>query len=236
VDKQRNYEWFEIMGDSTLNKCIVWYVSRRFPILQNAEGVKVIARLKINMVSKKKFSEIAQSIGMDRFVRYDVNELPAYNSIALHSMMEDVFEAFFGATEWLVDKLVEPGAGYGICYAIIAKILDRTEISLDYNDLYDAVTRLKETFDICKTRLPGTIRYENRREDHTQFVTVLHVGPNGTSVLGRGQAHTLDEAKQIAAGKAILLLEKRGISKPIPPYYLKIREWLRQNHHPPTRR
>lgn len=230
VDPQRNYEWLEILGDATLNKAIVWYVSKRFPILQNPEGVKVIARLKINMVSKKKFSELAESLGMDHHIRYDVNALPTYNSIAIRSILEDVFEAFFGATEWLIDRAVEQGAGYGICYTILSRILDKTDISLEYTDLYDSVTRLKETYDIYRNRLAGNLRYDNKREEFTQYVTIRHVGAGNIShVLATAEASTLDEARQLAASRALVLLEKKGIAKPIPPYYVKIREWL-QTH------
>lgn len=238
VDAQRNYEWLEILGDATLNKTIVWYVSQRFPILQNPEGVKVIARLKINMVSKKKFSELAQSLGMDRFIRYQEDQLPMHNRMALRSIHEDVFEAFFGATEWLLDRRIEPGAGYGICYAILRVILDQTEISLEYTDLYDAVTRLKETYDMFRTRLGGNLRYDSRKEDYLQHVTLRHVGSGvglgagsggGSWILAQASAPTLDEARQIAAAQGIRALASRGIVRPVPPYYVRIQEWLRAN-------
>jgi len=232
VDPQRNYEWLEILGDATLNKAIVWYVSRRFPVLQNPEGVKVIARLKINMVSKKKFSELAGSLGMDHHIRYDVTALPTYNSVAIRSILEDVFEAFFGATEWLIDHIVEEGAGYGICYTILSRILDKTDISLEYTDLYDSVTRLKETYDIYRNRLAGNLRYDSKREDFMQYVTIRHVGTGNMSyLLASAQAPTLDEARQLAASKALIVLENKGIAKPIPPYYLKIREWIHEHTH-----
>ena len=44
-----NYEPIEILGDSIVNCCIVWYLSRRFPQLNCQDGVKIIARLKIDM-------------------------------------------------------------------------------------------------------------------------------------------------------------------------------------------
>lgn len=230
VDPQRNYEWLEILGDATLNKAIVWYVSRRFPILQNPEGVKVIARLKINMVSKKKFSELAHMLGMDRHIRFDVTALPTHNSVAIRSILEDVFEAFFGATEWLIDQVVENGAGYGVCYTILSRILDKTDISLEYTDLYDSVTRLKETYDIYRTRLAGNLRYDNKREEYTQYVTIRHVGAGNVSyMLASAQASTLDEARQLAASRALVVLERKGIIKPVPPYYVKIREWIQEN-------
>ena len=247
VDPLSNYEWWEILGDSTLNKAIVWYVSRRFPILQNPEGVKVIARLKINMVSKKKFAEIAEQLGMKPFIRINYDTVSAQNSVLMRSISEDVLEAFFGATEWIIDTRIEPGAGYGICYLILKKILDATDISLDYNDLYDAITRLKETMDAHRSRFPGTIRYVridrpppsipegegggwNPPLQHVQVLYNGH-GAVGSLLLGEAQGRTLDDAKQVAAQKAIHFLEHRGISKPIPAYYLKIREWLMVNNN-----
>jgi dsRNA-specific ribonuclease len=234
IDSVVNYEWLEIMGDATLNKAIVWYVSRRFPILQNPEGVKVIARLKINMVSKKKFAEIAESLGMDRFIRVDPEQVQPQNTTMIRSIMEDVLEAFFGATEWILDDRVEPGAGYGICYLLLKHILDPMDISLEYNDLYDAITRLKETMDVHRNRWPGNLRYKPIRDpiyaqDGLQRVQVVYQGPGavGELLLGDAQGRSLDDAKQAAAQKAIVYLDRRDIRKNIPAYYLRIREWLR---------
>ena len=234
MDAMVNYEWLEIMGDATLNKAIVWYVSRRFPILQNPEGVKVIARLKINMVSKKKFAEIAESLGMDRFIRVDPEQVQPQNTTMIRSIMEDVLEAFFGATEWILDDRVEPGAGYGICYLLLKHILDPMDISLEYNDLYDAITRLKETMDVHRNRWPGNLRYKPIRDPHyaqdgLQRVQVVYQGPGavGELLLGDAQGRSLDDAKQAAAQKAIVYLDRRDIRKNIPAYYLRIREWLR---------
>lgn len=234
IDSVVNYEWLEIMGDATLNKAIVWYVSRRFPILQNPEGVKVIARLKINMVSKKKFAEIAESLGMDRFIRVDPEQVQSQNTTMIRSIMEDVLEAFFGATEWILDDRVEPGAGYGICYLLLKHILDPMDISLEYNDLYDAITRLKETMDVHRNRWPGNLRYKPIRDpiyaqDGLQRVQVVYQGPGavGELLLGDAQGRSLDDAKQAAAQKAIVYLDRRDIRKNIPAYYLRIREWLR---------
>ena len=55
IDAVNNYEFYEILGDVTLNKCIVWYLKDRFPQLHNAAGVKILARLRINLVFEKIF-------------------------------------------------------------------------------------------------------------------------------------------------------------------------------------
>lgn len=219
-----NYEWLEILGDATLNKCIVWYINNRFPMLQNADGVKVIARLKINLVSKNNFSEIAERLGFLPFIRFDQENMKT--KVNIKSMLEDVFEAFFGATELLIDKLVGPGSGYGICYHLLKNIMDPLPISLKYEDLYDPITRLKETFDIFRNTLRGQVRYENTREDYTQHVKVFQFDPTTgwKRLLATASAPSLDDAKQKAAVSAIQRLAVEGFKRPVPEYYTRLQE------------
>lgn len=218
-----NYEWLEILGDATLNKSIVWYINNRFPQLQNADGVKVIARLKIKLVSKNNFSEIAEQYGFLPFII--MNEENMKTKLNIRSVLEDVLEAFFGATEILVDRHFGQGSGYGICYRLLANIMDRKHISLRYEDLYDPITRLKETFDIFRSSsLWGQVRYENIKDGNTQYVTVFQFDPmTGRKIaLGNASAPTLDEAKQKAASVAIERLSAQGFRRPIPEYYATI--------------
>lgn len=218
-----NYEWLEILGDATLNKCIVWYINSRFPQLQNAGGVKVIARLKINLVSKNHFSSIAERLGFFQFIHFNEENLKT-KVLNTQSLMEDVFEAFFGATELLIDKIVCPGAGYGICYHLLKNIMDPLPISLKYEDLYDPITRLKETFDVFRSALWGQVRYENSRQDLIQYVTVFQFDPvsGRKTALASANAPLLDEAKQKAATLAIEILARRGYRRPVPEYYTSL--------------
>lgn len=218
-----NYEWLEILGDATLNKCIVWYINNRFPQLHNAEGVKVIARLKIRLVSKNNFSEIAEQFGFLPFIQ--LNEENMKTKLNIRSVLEDVLEAFFGATEMLIDKHFDQGSGYGICFQLLKNIMDRKQISLKYEDLYDPITRLKETFDIFRsTSLWGQVRYENIKDGPEQYVTVFQFDPvSGRKfALGHASAPTLDEAKQKAAIVAMEKLAAHGIRRPVPEYYTKL--------------
>lgn len=222
-----NYEWMEILGDATLNKCVVWYINSRFPQLHNAEGVKVIARLKIKLVSKNHFSEIAEQFGFLPFIR--INEENMKQKLNLKSVLEDVLEAFFGTTEMLIDKHFGQGSGYGVCYELLKNIMDRKHISLKYEDLYDPITRLKETFDIFRTSsLWGQVRYENIKQESMQYVTVFQYDPaSGRKVaLGYASAPTLDEAKQKAASIAIEKLASHGFRRPVPEYYTKLESML----------
>jgi dsRNA-specific ribonuclease len=152
IDENNNYEFIELLGDSTLNKSVVWYVSRRFPELGCAQGVKILARLKINLVSKEIFAGIATKLGLWDFISADVE----IRQTKMKPLLEDVLEAFFGTTEYLLDKKMKNtiyGTGYAICYQIISKLLDNENISLKYEDLYDNKTRLKETLDMIRAKI-----------------------------------------------------------------------------------
>lgn len=213
VDKSRNYEYFEILGDATLNKCIVWYISKRFPELQCPEGVKIIARLKINLISKKTFSGLAQHLGFWDFVSAE-DEI---RQTKMKKVLEDVFEAFFGALEMLLDTIVYPGAGYPMCYRIIVSLFNDLPISLAYNDLYDPITRLKEIFDYYKDL--GTFSFSSYKQDGIQYVNLCQNRGSQKTVIGSGSASLLDDAKQRACSKGIEYLRQRGVEKPVSEYY-----------------
>ena len=50
IDEENNYEYYEFIGDLTINKIIGIYLTRRFPQLRCTAGVRVLTRLKINLV------------------------------------------------------------------------------------------------------------------------------------------------------------------------------------------
>ena len=91
-DSQNNYEFYEFIGDSTVNKSIVWYLQRRFPSLRNEKGVETFSQLKANLVSRKSLSSLAIKLDFWQFVRMTV-EIQERNKI---KVMEDIFEAFMG--------------------------------------------------------------------------------------------------------------------------------------------
>ena len=113
------------------------------------------------------------------------------------------------------------------------------DISLDYNDLYDAKTRLKELFDLHESSL-GPLVYKDQKKDTMQFSTIYRVEggqyekTNGNSSInknrihggnhikiGEGSACLKSDAQQNAAVCAIDLLSKQGWTKPIPKIYQK---------------
>jgi dsRNA-specific ribonuclease len=161
-------------------------------------------------------------------------------------LIEDVFEAFLGCTEYILDNEFRPGVGYAIVHDILSSIFDSIDISLEYNKLYDAKTRLKELFDShnlindmitkygsLKQNTQRFIDYDNKfgqiqyvdsyTEDEKRVSKVIYkTKKHGEIILGTGYANLKQDAQQYAAENALNTLKLNGIEKEIPNFYKKI--------------
>lgn len=212
-----NYECLEFLGDLTLNKAIVCYLTRRFPHLSCPAGVKILTRLKINLISKKSFAEFAKRLHFWKFVSADMDTA----NYKMDKTLEDVFEAFFGATETLIDEHYGNHLGYSQCYTIIETLLDTTDISLQYDSLFDAKTRLKELFDQYKDTL-GQVQYTSQwdRDERKHTVSIFSVSlENEKELLATAEGNLKADTQQIAAQIAIEKLEQRGYHRELPEDY-----------------
>jgi len=223
ADENDNYEPLEFLGDSIVNCVIVWYLSRRFPQLNCQDGVKILARLKINLVSKKIFADFGSQLDFWKYVSADKET----RDTKMKKTLEDVFEAFFGATQKLIDSEIRMGVGYSVCYNIIKNLFGPMHISLKYEDLYDAKTRLKEVFDYFKDTI-GQLKYENERIDRIQYVKVYRLftdirGKKQKLLIGEGSAALKPDAQQKAASRSLEYLNSEGkFIKEVPEIYKKL--------------
>lgn len=236
-----NYQVYEQLGDITCNKCIVWYIYERFPQLECPEGVKVVARLRINYGARQSFSELARNNGFWPYITAseDVRQRK------MKDLLEDVFEAFFGVTELILDRDCVKrkgkrmtGVGYNVVYNIFKALFDELPISLRYEDLYDAKTRLKELFDVYEEKL-GPLVYQEKKEDLITYSTIFRVDggkyevrPDGSInnkrilggryvKIGEGSAALKSDAQQNAASNALANLARQGWKKDPPAVYQK---------------
>ena len=217
ANPNRNYEFYEFVGDVTLNKSIAWYLSRRFPQLCCTNGVKILTRLKINLVSKRAFEKFAKKLHFWNFVSA-TNEIRV---LKMAKTLEDVFESFFGATEMLIDKHFKPGLGYKFCYNIIEQLLDTLDISLKYERLFDAKTRLKEMFDYFGKENLGELKYLSEKQDRIHQIQVVRVLDGKQITMGNGSAPLKADAQQRAAQVAIKKLQSQGFVKPLSENYVE---------------
>jgi dsRNA-specific ribonuclease len=232
VDPVNNYQVLEQVGDLTGNKFIVSYMYNKFPQLKCTEGVKVVARLRINYGAKQSFSEIARKLGFWEFIS-TTNDL---RQRKMKPLLEDVFEAFLGATETILDNRKRIGVGYAIVYDILSNIFDEIDISLKYEDLYDAKTRLKELFDTYESVL-GPLSYREIKKEMITYSKVYRVDGGQYQVrkdqtinkkriiggsyilIGEGSAALKSDAQQQAARSALYNLRSQGWCKPAPEIY-----------------
>jgi len=148
VFPQQNYEVLEFLGDSASNHAVVAYFYNSYPQLRclSGSGVATLSRLKIKHTSSESFAKFATQCGFLPYIKASREELE--NPEKTQHLLEDVFEAFIGAT---YDILLKHFGMHGVCnqiiYDFISYILNQQEISFDLDELYDAKTRLKELFD-----------------------------------------------------------------------------------------
>jgi dsRNA-specific ribonuclease len=214
ADTINNLEVYEQLGDLSANKFIVWYMYKRFPHLKTPEGVKVVARLRINYGAKQSFYKIADKLGFWKFISGAESERAKRKK----HLLEDAFEAFIGCIEFLLDDIFMPGVGYNIVYNILSSIFNDMDISLKYENLYDAKTRLKELFDFNKKL--GVIQYKDSLTDEGKRISIVYTKQNNNMIeIGKGIANIKPDSQQQAAKCALIFLKDRGFSKPIPDFY-----------------
>ena len=218
VDSMNNYQYFEQLGDVSGNKFIVWYMYQRFPQLKCGAGVKIVARLKILYGAKTSFANIAESIGFWPFI----SAMQSQRDRSKKALLEDVFEAFLGVVETVLDSRLKIGVGYAVVYDILKSLFDGMYISLRYEDLFDAKTRLKEVFD--KFPNLGSLQYKETIEKSGGYNIVTSTAFSSTRSgqlvpMGSGKGSIKADAQQRAASMSIEFLKQQGYVKPAPPEF-----------------
>lgn len=230
-DPKQNFEVLETLGDNLANKCVLWYLSSRFPQLNGPHGIDIMTKMKINIIQTSGYSTIAHELGFYDFISAQRN----LSVTDTRKLLEDVFEATFAAIELVLDRKYKRGMGFIVCYRLLSMILDKKDIRISYEEIVDARTRLKETFDLYKnikvkfeTRCKANDQdctsylYEARvngkdQEDKDTYGPFIQVGDRTFN----GKGATKAESEENLAKKAIEYYKSIGIVKRIPNEYLK---------------
>lgn len=218
VNPEKNYELYEFLGDSLANTALMIYFNDVFPQLHCPKSVKIYSRLKIVHASKESFSKIGKDLGFWPYIKYDANVAAEKTMLKKtnESLLEDVFEAFVGATHIILKNkfgIVGVGVAAQLIYNFIAAIFDAKEISFAPEDLYDAKTRLKELFEVKKNvRNPlaeqfGAPRYIDSLPPSTNVT--LRFSKNH-SLYFNGTGNSKQQAHKMAAQQAIDYFADQG--------------------------
>lgn len=212
-DPDDHYDRYEFFGDPIINEFVPFYIRHRWPRMKS---VKWLTKVKHNLISKKYLALLSRRQGLEEHIRMApeiqtkkgkpflvadakkmlessrFGELSGQMSVVAYvSILEDVVEAFFG---WLVEVVEASGMSHGIAIQISHNILrsffDNEEISIKYEDVFDAISRLKELYE-SKSR---GYRWPN---DKAYFVTQLEDGKFKVDVYGwpNGDKKVTDENK-----------------------------------------
>jgi dsRNA-specific ribonuclease len=210
-DSRNNYEMLEQIGDVTIGKFLVNYFYSRFPHLQTPAGVKIIARLRIKYGSRQTLSDIAERFTFWPVIRMNSDMTAAHRR---SSVLEDVFEAFIGAAEILIDSKIS-GLGYPSCFFFLSNVFDEIPIELTYEALFDGKTRIKELFDTFKDL--GQLVYKTiSRNDRIVTIHLYRLVEKEEIFMAEGKGATKVDAEQEASERALDMLSKQGFKRNIP--------------------
>lgn len=152
-DPFKNYEYFEFIGDTIINQFVSSYIISKFPDLTD---VGTLTRIKHTLVSNKVLADILYRENLHLYIRYGgwmLTSLEEEPNIQINKdwkdMLGDVMEAFCGCLKIVItDKLgYMEGVALQIIHTILKSLFDTIQISTRYEDIYDAVSRLKEMYE-----------------------------------------------------------------------------------------
>jgi dsRNA-specific ribonuclease len=174
-DDINNYEYYETLGDATLNKCMVWYFHRRFPELKKQQGAnKIMTNLKTQNVSRDKFSDLSRRLEFQNYIRFKAIEDPKRKMINVidKKMLTDVFESVMGCLEDIIDNTEKiPGIGATPIYNILSTLMDQDKsITLESAKVSEPKTQLLQLFE---TKRWPQILFKDRKIEEDQNGTKL---------------------------------------------------------------
>lgn len=142
-DNENNYEYLETLGDATLNKCVVWYIHRRFPQLKTLPDANYrMSLLKSSNISRVMFAKLSNKLGIDKLIRYNptyIKKGKVQHVIINDKLRTDTFESIMGCIEDVIDYVENiAGIGVSIVYNILASLMDEVPISIELEDIEDS--------------------------------------------------------------------------------------------------
>ncbi len=212
VSPDKCYEWLEIVGDGMMHWFMSMYFARdRFPFLCNAEGVKILARLKINFGSKTTLAAFARKAGFSQYISASIED----REQNMESLEEDVFEAVLGAISIICDETYGIGTGANVCYSILKQLYD--EFPIELGNLIDNKTKVKEPFDRLEVNsVYGRPEWKSSLDKETGIWTCNIILQN--KIFATATADAKDKSEQAASAVALPKMKALGIHPKVSEY------------------
>lgn len=191
--KHQDYERLEFIGDSVIGFVSADLIFKAHPEMDQG----LMSKLRSSLVRSKSLAEYARKINLFSYIRtgHSISEDQLCNS---DKILEDVFEAFIGATYL--------SAGIDFTYKLIKSFIYNDILHAKVDNLIDPKTRLQEEM---QDEYRESVKYvvideKGPAHDKTFFVEVLFNG----IVLGKGSGKSKKAAEEAAASDA---LSKRSV-------------------------
>jgi dsRNA-specific ribonuclease len=230
-----NYELYELLGDTIMNCMIMQYIHERFPRIVN---VKWLTRIKHTLISKTICGNIAGKLGFFQHIKYgeDMEEKlkvrDETNDIYM-SFLEDTLESFLGCLMNITSRIYKYKIGYQFAYNFVSNILDEIRIPIEYSQIFDSKSRLKEIYDKRGWKLNNQIETQTiNNSTESEQVCDTHVvkvygyplGDKKASIQNRcmlacAEGKSIKIAQQIACEQAIKKLKLHNIFEIQPNPY-----------------
>lgn len=242
---ENNYERLELKGDRILNDCVTQYLVERFPQIIN---IGFLTKLQHRYISKKILSKISYQNNFVPFIRVSqdsiiqaLNNNPLEKSIS-KDILEDVFEALIGAIDTVCSRHFRRGVGYALIYSLLKYYLDKEDIPIRYDLIYDDKSRVKELYDKLPDLWGGfsenIYRYWNRNTGEYGLKLFgyynrvsdgkydFEVNPKNKKVIANVEHKNPDQAEKELFKQALIKMTRtlRMEEKNINPYYRKTDE------------
>lgn len=190
VDKDKNYERNEFLGDRVLKGAFTEYLYIRFgPNIDQKKGTW----LDNQYLSKYWQSEVTLSFGLHKHTRPPLQE----DEI---KPLGDIFESFLGTVVQICTTHISPGLGYVLVFNFITQLMNK--ITIDLNQVgRDEVSVLKELVDKIKDRnFPQPVYGKEHWSDKPEYKYRVTVNVGALRLTGYGKNPS--EARNDAAKKA----------------------------------
>lgn len=160
-DPINNYQLYEIIGDGALKNAFLNYMTDLYPESVNAAN---LTRSLNYYMSFRHQVKLGRSMGLDKMI---LSAGPI-----TEKMVEDVFEAFFGALQRITDNILINGErvfeneGYGMVLQLLRRVLGTVDLIIES----DPIVQIKERFDVLAQPSPVVRTTYYRKPDQTIIV------------------------------------------------------------------
>lgn len=221
-DSQVNYNLDKFEGVTVLDLIVVEYFNERFPDVRSEKWLTNMKHTLIGQKGKGELANISISSGFMDYILYG-NEVKeslgkiedVFKSPMYLRMLANVLKAFVGSLVKVFDKVRGVGVGIVVAYNFISYHLNKIDISVDYTDIFNYKSRLKELYDTYKWSLDKSITIVYDADAGEQVATIVGY-PKGNRyrdtknevVLATARGRTKKEATQQASKIALEKLDR----------------------------